>query len=126
MSRPSLYAGLGLIAGLVVLSGMVIAQTHQGHGSHTPAAKTADTPATKAFKAANSQMHKDMDIAWSGDADTDFVRGMIPHHQGAVAMAKVVLAHGKDPELKKLAEGIIADQEKEIAFMTAWLKKNGK
>jgi uncharacterized protein (DUF305 family) len=132
MSRSSLAVCLGLASGLLglaAISGLAIAQTHQGHGNHpAPAAtaKTADTPATKAFRAANDQMHKAMDIAWSGDADTDFVRGMIPHHQGAVAMAKVVLAHGKDPELKKLAESIIADQEKEIAFMVAWLKKNGK
>jgi uncharacterized protein (DUF305 family) len=133
MSRSSLATHLGFASGmlgLAVLSSLAIAQTHQGHGNHsTPAtagAKTTDTPATKAFKAANDQMHKAMDVAYSNDADADFVRGMIPHHQGAVAMAKVVLAHGKDPELKKLAEGIIADQEKEIAFMTAWLKKNGK
>jgi uncharacterized protein (DUF305 family) len=129
MSRPSHYTRLGFAAGLVVLSSLAIAQTHQGHGNQpAPAAsaKTAETPATKAFKAANDQMHKAMDIAYSDNADFDFVRGMIPHHQGAVAMAKVVLAHGMDPGLKKLAEGIIADQEKEIAFMTAWLKKNSK
>jgi len=71
-------------------------------------------------------MHKEMGIAFSGDADVDFARGMIPHHQGAVDMAKVVLAHGKDPELRKLAEGVITEQEKEIAFLRDWLKKQGK
>jgi uncharacterized protein (DUF305 family) len=71
-------------------------------------------------------MHKEMGITFSGDADVDFARGMIPHHQGAVDMAKVVLAHGKDPELRKLAEGVIAEQEKEIAFLRDWLKKRGK
>jgi hypothetical protein len=132
MSRSPLAIRLGFASGLLglaVISGLAIAQTHQGHGNHpapAAAAKTADTPATKAFKAANDAMHKAMDIVYSGDTDTDFVRGMIPHHQGAVAMAKVILAHGRDPDLKKLAESIIADQEKEIAFMAAWLKKNGK
>lgn len=126
VSRTAALAGL---LGLAALSGLAIAQTHQGHGSHgaaPSAAKGTESPATKAFRAANDEMHKAMDIPYSGNADVDFVKGMIPHHQGAVAMARIVLAHGKDPELKKLATSIIADQEKEIAFMSDWLKKNGK
>ena len=45
---------------------------------------------------------------------------MIPHHQGAIDMAKVELKYGKDPELKKLAQDIIDAQEKEISFMKDW------
>lgn len=120
---------LGLVAALA-LGGAALAQPHQGHGSHgghgAPAAKAGDSAATAAYKAANAKMHKDMDIAFTGDADADFVRGMIPHHQGAIDMARVMLAHGKDPALKKLATSIIADQEKEIAMMRDWLKANGK
>ena len=120
---------LGLVAALA-LGGTALAQQHQGHGSHAghgaPAAKAGDSAATTAYKAANTKMHKDMDIAFTGDADADFVRGMIPHHQGAIDMARVMLAHGKDPALKKLATSIIADQEKEIAMMRDWLKANGK
>ena len=85
--------------------------------------KTAN-PATQAFMAANHKMHQDMAIAYSGDADTDFVRGMIPHHQGAIDMAKVVLDHGKDPELRQLAQDIITAQTKEIAMMQDWLKQH--
>lgn len=122
----NLLAGTALLAALG-LAGLALAQGHQGHGSHgtaTPAA--SDSAATQAYKAANDKMHKEMGISFTGDPDVDFVRGMIPHHQGAVDMAKVVLAHGKDPELRKLAEGVIAEQEKEIAFMRDWLKKRGK
>jgi uncharacterized protein (DUF305 family) len=91
---------------------------------HDMAAADPNAPAsTKAFIEANARMHKDMAIAYSGNADIDFVRGMIPHHQGAIDMAKIVLDHGKDAEIRTLAEGIIQAQESEIAEMQAWLKK---
>ncbi|MCV9936958.1 DUF305 domain-containing protein [Boseaceae bacterium BT-24-1] len=122
----NLLAGAALL-GTLALGGFAVAQSHQGHGSHgTTAPAATDTAATQAYKAANDKMHKEMGADFSGDADVDFVRGMIPHHQGAVDMAKIVLAHGKDPELRKLAEGVITEQEKEIAFMREWLKKRGK
>ena len=66
-------------------------------------------------------MHKDMAVPLTGDADVDFLAGMIPHHQGAIDMAQVVLKHGKDPKVRKLAQEIIAAQKKEIAMMQAWL-----
>ncbi|MCU4181061.1 DUF305 domain-containing protein [Bosea sp. BH3] len=124
MNRIALSLAALLAAGMPNLS---LAQQHQHHGAPAAAAPaTAESAATKAFKDANARMHKDMDIAYSGDADADFVRGMIPHHQGAIDMAKVALAHGKDPEIRKLAESVIRDQEKEVTMMHDWLKKNGK
>ncbi|MGY5778724.1 CopM family metallochaperone [Rhizobium sp. LEGMi135b] len=81
---------------------------------------------SKAYNDAMGKMHKDMMINYSGDADADFVRGMIPHHQGAIDMAKIELKYGKNPELRKLAEGVITAQEAEIKEMKAWLKKHGK
>ncbi len=96
-------------------------------GSEAPSSPSVAgaSPATAAFEAVNARMHKDMAMAFTGNPDVDFARGMIPHHQGAIDMARVVLEHGRDPEMETLAQGIIADQEKEIAEMEAWLKKHG-
>ncbi len=84
----------------------------------------AETPATEAYMAANARMHEEMNIDYTGDADVDFIRGMIAHHRGAVEMARIVIEHGKDPEVRKLAETIIAAQEAEITWMEDWLAKH--
>lgn len=122
MNRTAI--ALATLLAVAPLTGAALAQQHHNHGASAPA-KT-ESASTKAYRDANTKMHKDMDIAYSGDADADFVRGMIPHHQGAIDMARIVLAHGKDPEIRKLAESVIRDQEKEVAMMQDWLKKNGK
>jgi uncharacterized protein (DUF305 family) len=97
------------------------------HDAMTNMQPKGDTgPSSQAYNGANMKMHSAMDITFTGNADADFVKGMIPHHAGAIDMAKVVLAFGKDPEVRKLAESIIKAQETEIAQMQAWLKKNGQ
>lgn len=78
-----------------------------------------------AFKTANEKMMKAMDVPLTGDTDRDFVAGMIPHHEGAVDMARIELRDGHDPALKKLARDIIAAQDKEIAFMKRWQAERG-
>ena len=88
--------------------------------------KDSDAASTKAYKEAHAKMMHDMHQTFTGNADIDFMNGMIPHHRGAIDMAKVLLKYGKDGETRKLAEQIIADQEKEIALMQAWLRKNAK
>ena len=97
-------------------------ESHSGHDMGTMSMK-ADSPSTEAYKAAMDKMHADMmAMDYTGDADADFVRGMIPHHQGAIDMARIVLEHGKDPEIRKLAEAIVTAQEAEIKQMQDWLK----
>ncbi|MBP1859411.1 CopM family metallochaperone [Rhizobium herbae] len=95
------------------------------HGSMGAQPKGDTGPSSKAFAEANAKMHEGMDIAFTGNADADFVRGMIAHHQGAIDMAKIELEYGKDAELRALAEGIISAQEAEIATMKDWLARNG-
>jgi uncharacterized protein (DUF305 family) len=76
-----------------------------------------------AFAKANSDMHSGMAIEFSGNADVDFAKGMVPHHQGAIEMAKIELQYGKNADMRKLAEGVIAAQEAEIKFMNEWIAK---
>ncbi|MER9211700.1 DUF305 domain-containing protein [Mesorhizobium sp. M0663] len=89
---------------------------------HDMGAMGAQSPSTEGYKAAMDKMHTDMmAIEYSGNADVDFARGMIPHHQAAIDMAKIELANGKDPEIRKLAEAVIAAQQAEIKQMQDWL-----
>jgi uncharacterized protein (DUF305 family) len=96
-------------------------------GMHMPAsADTGSSASTQAFKDADEKMMQEMEAPpYTGDADKDFVAHMIPHHQGAVAMAQVELKYGKDPEIKRLARNIIKAQHDEISFMQRWQAKHG-
>ncbi|MGU3494298.1 DUF305 domain-containing protein [Xanthobacteraceae bacterium A53D] len=119
---------LALALGLALAAGSAHAQgTGHDHGSHSAPAAAAEAPSTTALKAADEKMMQDMMAApYTGNVDVDFRVHMIPHHEGALAMARVVLEHSKDPQTRKLAEQVIADQQKEITDMKAWLAKNAK
>lgn len=100
---------------------------HSGHQGMVMDAPAGDQSAsTKAFTDVTAKMHKGMAIDFTGNADVDFVRGMIAHHQGAIDMAKVELEYGKDEAIRKLAQEVITAQEGEIRMMEAWLVKNAK
>jgi uncharacterized protein (DUF305 family) len=116
-----------LLRSVLVASALLITPAlaqHTMSGMTMPPAAGGDAPSTAAYRAAMVKMHKDMDIPYSGNADRDFVNGMIPHHQGAIDMAKVELQYGKDPELRHLAQEVVAAQQKETAFMRQWLAKH--
>lgn len=122
ISRPLLLAAPVIAAIAVAATAQTIG--HGGHGAgHGQSA--VDSPSTGAYMDANAMMHGAMAIDYTGDADVDFVLGMIPHHEGAVAMAEIVLEHGEDAEIRALAEEIIAAQAAEIAWMKDWLVRNG-
>jgi uncharacterized protein (DUF305 family) len=118
-----------LLCALVVSSKVVVLAQHghEGHDKQTPA-ETFRASMEKPFAAlmdeAMAIMHKGMDHApRTGDPDHDFAAMMIPHHQGAVDMAKVELLYGKDPVLRRLAQEIIVTQEQEIEVMRMRLKQ---
>jgi hypothetical protein len=95
----------------------------QGGVQGAPSQTANQSEAVKAYMAAMDKMHGPMaEGVQDGNPDRAFVRSMIPHHQGAIDMAKVVLQHGKDEQTKKWANDVIRDQQREIDEMLAWLK----
>ena len=118
--KTTLCAALGLVMAATVAATAQPTPARPEPGMvMSPAAGEAN-PASKAFKAADEKMMRGMTQPMTGDADRDFAAGMLPHHQGAVDMAKVELRYGKDPEMLRLARAIVAAQQKEIAQMQAW------
>ena len=126
---PTLSIARAVLLAALLAPGAVAAQAPDpaatpAHGAHgaVPAAE-AGTAATRAYEAANARMHRDMAIALSGDPDRDFAEMMIAHHQGAIDMARVVMEHGRDAEIRALAEEVVATQEREVAFLRGWLTR---
>lgn len=102
------------------------AQDEEDHHAHVHEPdEHADNEAVQAYREINRRMHEDMSIEFTGNPDADFARGMIPHHQGAIDMANVVLTHGEDEAIRDLAREVIEAQEEEIAFLRDWLAQHG-
>ncbi|MES2425319.1 MAG: DUF305 domain-containing protein [Bacteroidota bacterium] len=74
----------------------------------------------------DEMMDKMMMPAKAASPEGAFFEEMIPHHEGAIQMAKYEIAHGKDFEMRQLAKSIMAEQNSEIGLMKLWLKDNSK
>jgi uncharacterized protein (DUF305 family) len=129
----------GIIVALLISAGPIPAQSggltqnnrNQHTGNHNKASqdsgnnrRDAATQDWAELIAGMDKMHVAMSsVERSGDSDADFVRLMLPHHQAAIDMAKTQLLYGKDPQMRRLAQEIITDQQSEIELMQLWLKQ---
>ena len=108
------------VASILVTSilSIALAQSHHHGNENSGGTNSADSPFASQMMQAMDRMDSDMMAAKpTGDPDRDFAAMMIPHHQGAIDMAKVELIYGRDPVLRRLAQGIIVEQQQEIELM---------
>ena len=117
-----------LLFGLASAASAADEHAHQHGSTNTPPPPFIASTA-KAFPHLMGDAMAVMDYGMTsapmnGNANHDFVTMMIPHHQGAVDMAKALLLYSKDPELTNLAQGIITEQQNEIRLMQAWLARD--
>jgi uncharacterized protein (DUF305 family) len=113
LTRRTFIATAALAGGSLLLAACGGGGTDHGagHGSAGTTTGAAGTPGMPGHGAMGS-----------GEYDRDFIDGMVPHHQAAIDMAKVAQRKAEHPELKQLADAIVADQDGEIAQMKAWRK----
>ena len=121
LSISAIVLAIGVPAAVAQMQGMDMQKMMQ---MMTPSPN--DPPSTKDFKQAHMNMMKDMHMEFTGNADVDFAKSMIKHHEGGIEMAKILLKHGKDPEMRKKAEKLIKDQDQENKEFQAWLKNHAK
>ena len=121
LSIGAILLAIGVPAAVAQMQGMDMQKMMQ---MMTPSPN--DPPSTKDFKQAHMNMMKDMHMEFTGNADVDFAKSMIKHHEGGIEMAKLQLKHGKDPEMRKKAEKLIKEQGQVNEEFQAWLKKHAK
>lgn len=113
--------GVALVAGIALAVALEPGPTQLKHLILAPPHRDPASEFHRALQTVMIQMDAGMCITPSGDADRDFARAMIPHHQGAVEMAKLELLYGNDPHLRRLAQGMVVEQSQEIALMRSIL-----
>jgi hypothetical protein len=119
----------GADAGTPAATGAVGDRQTGGDGDRQGGGPNGVTPAAdvvRAFQDASARMQRGMEVAFTGEAGRDFAQAMIPHREGAIAMARVAMANTSDPEIRRLAGEAIATHEREIAQLKAWLARNAR
>ena len=107
-----------------LIAGMSAMRAYPQH-SHNDSQAASGDPAWSELQHSTQSMHEAMSsLKSTGNNDEDFVRLMLPHHQAAIDMAKAELMHGQDPQMRRLAQEIITDQESEIELMQFWLRQH--
>lgn len=128
MGQGGMMSGMGqTMTNCPMMQGGMAGMSGQGMGGMQISQPRGDqSVGSLALNAVNQRMHREMDMDYTGSVDIDFARNMIAHHQGAIDMAKIVVAFGKDPRIRELAQDIIKAQEDEIGTMKSWLAQNAK
>ena len=122
----AMLAAVAILVSLPARSQEVHPHPHESKACRAPAPFIAST--AKSFSALMDDAMAVMDYGMrtapmNGMPEHDFVTMMIPHHQGAIDMARALLLTTEDPELRNLAQGIITEQQSEIRLMQAWLQR---
>ena len=127
--RALLHAGLLFLAAIASTTAAAQQAQHE-HGGQQPQPQAQAQHDSGGMPGMHGQamghMRQGMGMPMSGDQDVDFARMMIPHHEGAIDMARAQLERGKDPQLRRMAQEIIGAQEREIAVLKDWLAKHPK
>ena len=113
---------LGLTA-LAVLFGAVVIQAQDSCRMHGSAKSAEDSGWTELHAGMEKMQAARATLESSGNNDVDFVKLMLPHHQAAIDMAKVELKFGADPQMRRIAQEMITDQQSEMDLMQLWLKR---
>ncbi len=117
MKLRHIWAAIGL-AGLLSASNVVLAQPGHRGGDH-------GNMAQQGYMEAMQRMHAGMMRVRDPDPSRAWALQMIEHHQGAIEMSRVVLAHTRDPQIRRMANQAIAAQTREIGELRRWLARNG-
>jgi uncharacterized protein (DUF305 family) len=128
MSSPRFRRFAAFAVAFVAAAGAAGQEQHHQHGQPVGKAPAFVASTAKPYAALAGDAMAVMDegmrrAPMNGAAEHDFVTMMIPHHQGAIDMAKALLLYTQDPELRNIAQGIITEQQNEIKVMQAWLQR---